>query len=74
MTSLGLVYLQIHFSKNVLATVSAVLSGMAASSTIFDHASVMTMTYLLPSSDVLSGPNKSIWTRSFFPSLVPDRT
>ena len=59
--------LHIHLSKNCWPIVSAVLSVMAASSTHLVKASVITMMYLFPFSDVLRGPIKSMWTLLFGP-------
>ena len=57
---------QIHDLKKALAKVSTILSSMAASSVYLEKASVITIIYFLPCTDLtFKGPNKSMWTRKF---------
>ena len=60
MMSFGTAWLVIHLLNSACVTVSALLSGIAASLVYFVSASVMTMMNFLPSCDVFSGPNRSM--------------
>ncbi len=60
--SRGVPYLQIHLLKMASPVVSASLSVRATSSTYLVNASVMQSTIILPLSEVLSGPKRSMCT------------
>lgn len=61
----GLPYQYIHFVNTTLATVSASLFGVAMISAYLVKASVMVSTYLLPMSEVLQRPKRSMWIHWF---------
>ena len=57
--SIGMPYLQNHFSKIAYATVAASLLSMATSSTYFVNASVMHNIYFFPLPDTTKNPKRS---------------